>query len=42
MIYQSVTQLIGKTPLVELTGYETTHKVPAQLVAKVAVAAVSF
>ena len=29
MIYQSVTQLIGKTPLVELTGYEKKHNVPA-------------
>ncbi len=34
-IYKSVTELIGKTPLVELTGYVTRHNVPAQLVGKV-------
>ena len=34
-IYHSVTELIGHTPLVELTGYEKKHNVPAELVAKV-------
>lgn len=34
-IHHSVTELIGRTPLVELTGYEKAHAVPAQLVAKV-------
>lgn len=34
-IYHSITELIGKTPLVELTGYEKAHNVPAQLLAKV-------
>ena len=34
-IYHSVTELIGRTPLVELTGYEKKHHVPAEIVAKV-------
>ena len=34
-IYHSVTELIGHTPLVELTGYEKKHNVPAEIVAKV-------
>ncbi len=34
-IYHSVTELIGHTPLVELTGYEKKHSVPAEIVAKV-------
>ena len=34
-IYSSVTQLIGRTPLVELTGYEKKHDIPAKLIAKV-------
>lgn len=34
-IYHSVTELIGRTPLVELTGYEKKHNVPAEIVAKV-------
>ena len=34
-IYHSVTELIGHTPLVELTGYEKNHSVPAEIVAKV-------
>ena len=34
-IHKSVTELIGRTPLVELTGYEKKHNVPAQIVAKV-------
>ena len=34
-IYHSVTELIGRTPLVELTGYEKKHNIPAEIVAKV-------
>ena len=34
-IYHSVTELIGHTPLVELTGYEKKHNIPAEIVAKV-------
>ena len=34
-IYHSVTELIGHTPLVELTGYEKKHDVLAEIVAKV-------
>ena len=34
-IYHSVTELIGHTPLVELTGYEKKHNVPAEIVAQV-------
>ena len=34
-IYHSITQLIGNTPLVELTGYEKKYDIPAQIVAKV-------
>ena len=34
-IYHSITELIGNTPLVELTGYEKKHNIPAQILAKV-------
>ena len=34
-IYHSVTELIGHTPLVELTGYEKKYNIPAEIVAKV-------
>lgn len=34
-IYHSVTELIGRTPLVELSGYEKAHGIPARIVGKV-------
>lgn len=34
-IYQDISQLIGHTPLVELTRYESSHALPAKLLAKV-------
>ena len=34
-IYHSISELIGNTPLVELTGYEKKHNIPAQILAKV-------
>ena len=33
-IYKSVTELVGKTPLVELTNYEGEHNLEATLLAK--------
>ncbi|MBC8585999.1 cysteine synthase A [Youxingia wuxianensis] len=33
-IYTSITQLVGKTPLLELTNYQLEHKLPARLFAK--------
>ncbi len=34
MIYKSLTELIGKTPLLELSNYEKSHQLQATLVAK--------
>ncbi len=34
-VYTSVEQLIGNTPLLELTNYECNHDLPAKLVGKV-------
>ncbi len=34
-VYHSIAELIGKTPLLELTGYEKAHQIPASLLAKV-------
>ena len=36
MIYTSVEQLIGRTPLLELTHIEKEYSLPAKLIAKVA------
>ncbi len=33
-IYQSVTELIGRTPLLEIKRYEAKHEIPAQIYAK--------
>ena len=33
-IYKDVTQLIGRTPLLELSNYEKAHHLPARIVAK--------
>lgn len=32
-IYQSVTELIGGTPLLEIKRYEARHDIPAQILA---------
>ena len=34
-IHKNVTELIGHTPLVELTNYERAHELPATLIGKV-------
>ncbi len=33
-IYKSLTELIGKTPLLELTNYEKKHELKAGVIAK--------
>ena len=33
-IYKNITELVGRTPLVELTNYEKTHEVGAVILAK--------
>lgn len=33
-IYHSITELVGKTPLLELTNYEKSHSLPAVILAK--------
>lgn len=35
MIYHSIEEMIGNTPLMELVNYEATHQLPATLLAKV-------
>ena len=33
-IYRSITELVGKTPLLELANYEKKHDLPAKLLVK--------
>ena len=33
-IYKKITEIIGKTPLLELTNYEEKHKINATILAK--------
>ena len=33
-VYQSITDLIGKTPLLELSNYERKHQLKAKVIAK--------
>ena len=33
-IYKNITELVGRTPLVELTNYEKTHELGAVILAK--------
>ena len=34
-VHENITELIGHTPLVELTNYERAHELPATLIGKV-------